>query len=194
MQASGFTEFTPFICTSAIWGQILFLVYILSSFRSGRCVVGDCLLLSPLPRSSSAITVGGSGRCCITGIDCVWGALIHVQRPEVADGCDILAHRCSRKYFISQRPCEWVCVVGGNECVCERERERERGRGKFQCPNISWKLTYLWIIKSIKIKIMQLWETLVLVLIAVTVVAIITVIILEGGCRDRVKCFGECQE
>ena len=41
---------------------------------------------------------------------------------------------------------------------------------------------------------MQLWETLVLVLIAVTVVAIITVIILEGGCRDRVKCFGECQE
>ena len=109
MQASGFTEFTPFICTTAIWGQILFLVYILSSFRSGRCVVGDCFLLSPLPMSSSAITVGGSGRCCITGIDCVWGALIHVQKPEVADGCDILAHRCSRKYFISEAMRVGVC-------------------------------------------------------------------------------------
>ena len=41
---------------------------------------------------------------------------------------------------------------------------------------------------------MQLWETLVLVLVVVTVFVIITIIILKDGCRDRVKCFGECQE
>ena len=126
MQASGFTEFTPFICTSAIWGQILFLVYILSSFRSGRCVVGDCLLLSPLPRSSSAITVGGSGRCCITGIDCVWGALIHVQGPKSQMGVtflptDVAGNISFHRGHVSG--CVWW--VGMSVCVREREKERQ---------------------------------------------------------------------
>ena len=37
------------------------------------------------PPSSSAITMRGGGICWIT----VMGALIHIWRPEVADGCDI---------------------------------------------------------------------------------------------------------
>ena len=43
MQASGLTEFIPFICTSAVWGQILFPV----TARGDRC--GAWLLLAPHP-------------------------------------------------------------------------------------------------------------------------------------------------
>ena len=52
MQASGLTEFIPFICISAIWGQILFLF-------------SPCLLHSPTP---STITLGAGSICCIPGI------------------------------------------------------------------------------------------------------------------------------
>ena len=43
MQAAGLTEFIPFICTSAVWGQILFPV----SVRGDRC--GGWLLLASHP-------------------------------------------------------------------------------------------------------------------------------------------------
>ena len=42
-----------------------------------------CFLHSP---SSSAISVGGGGSTPWTA---VWGALIHIWRPEITDGCDI---------------------------------------------------------------------------------------------------------
>ena len=40
---------------------------------------------SCIPPSSSAVTVRGGGICWIT----VLGALIHIWRPEINDGCDI---------------------------------------------------------------------------------------------------------
>ena len=53
MQASRLTEFIPFICTSTIWGQILFQnVYILNSLftlRGGRCG-GWLLFAAPYPQ------------------------------------------------------------------------------------------------------------------------------------------------
>ena len=63
MQASGLTEFILSICTSAFWGQILF-----------PC--SPCFWHSP---SSS----GGWQH------PAVLGALIHIWRPGIADGCDI---------------------------------------------------------------------------------------------------------
>ena len=40
---------------------------------------------SCIPQSSSAITVVGGSICRIAG----WGAIIHIWRPEITDGCDI---------------------------------------------------------------------------------------------------------
>ena len=67
--ASGLTQFIPFLCTSAIWGHSGFLVL-------------PCFLNSPSP---SAITEGAGSILWIT----VWGALIHIWRPEITEGCDI---------------------------------------------------------------------------------------------------------
>ena len=65
-EASGLTEFTLFICTSAFWGQILFPVHLASG-------------IPPAPQWWAA-----SIRCIAA-----WGALIHIWRPGIADGCDI---------------------------------------------------------------------------------------------------------
>ena len=69
MHTSGLTEFIPFICTSAICGQSLFLVH----------------LFSCIPSSFSAVTTGSGNIPWIQ----VLGALIHIWRPEITDGCDI---------------------------------------------------------------------------------------------------------
>ena len=52
-----------------------------------------CFLLSP---RSSAITVAASGS--ILWIE-VLGALIHIQRPGITDGCDICCLLIFRRYF-----------------------------------------------------------------------------------------------
>ena len=74
MQASGLPEFIPFMCTSVIWGQIPFLDF----------------LHPPPPPSPSAITVEAGHlldhRHCVP----FWGALIHIWRFEITDGCYIL--------------------------------------------------------------------------------------------------------
>ena len=75
MQASELTEFILFICSSALWCQILFP-------HSTLGVAVGCFLHS---LSSSAISVGAGGICWIT----VLRALIHIWRTEIADGCDI---------------------------------------------------------------------------------------------------------
>ena len=72
MQASGLPELILCICTSAIWANSVFLVY----------------LASCIPPSSSAVTVGGGSIHVIT----VLGVLILIWRPEIADGCDILIY------------------------------------------------------------------------------------------------------
>ena len=69
MQASGLTEFIPFIYAPHVSVSILF-----------PC--SPCFLHFPSP---SAITVvGGSIRCIA-----VLGALFHIWRPEITDVCDI---------------------------------------------------------------------------------------------------------
>ena len=68
MQASGLTDFTAFICTSAIWGQSCFLVHFASCIPQ---------LLSNHPTGWQH-PLGQS-----------LGALIHIWRPEIIDGYDI---------------------------------------------------------------------------------------------------------
>ena len=51
-----------------------------------------CFWLSP---SSSKITMWGGDTPWIA----VWGALIHIWRPEIADGCDISCLFICRRYF-----------------------------------------------------------------------------------------------
>ena len=71
MQASGLMESIPFICTSAIWGQSCSLfTFLLALFQLLSNHYGE---------------EGGN----IFWI-AVWGALIHIWRPEIADGCDIV--------------------------------------------------------------------------------------------------------
>ena len=77
MQASGVTEFIPFICTSATSGQSCFLVHLKEWQMAISCI--------PLALQQSLWTVGGDSILCIM----VLGALIHIWKPEIADGCDI---------------------------------------------------------------------------------------------------------
>ena len=79
MQASGLIEFIPFIRTSAIWSQILFLFCVFFFFLISH------ISLLPLNTHLFSSHCGGGRICWVT----VWGALIPVWRPEVADGCDI---------------------------------------------------------------------------------------------------------
>ena len=74
MQTSGLTEFIPFVCTSAVWGQSCFI-------RSWQ-IATSCIpwLLS----SHYWWWVGGS-----IWWTAVLGALIHIWRPEITDGCDL---------------------------------------------------------------------------------------------------------
>ena len=68
-QASGLTEFTPFMCTSAIWGQSCFLVHLVS-----------CIPPAPLNHH-------GRGGVSIHWI-AVWAAFNHIWRPGNTNGCD----------------------------------------------------------------------------------------------------------
>ena len=74
MQASGLTGFNPSIRSSAIWGNPVSL-FTLSSSRQ---------LLPAFPQLFSHTMEGGS----IPRIKDL-GALIHIWRPEITDGCDI---------------------------------------------------------------------------------------------------------
>ena len=94
MQASGLAEFAPFICTAAFWA-ILF-----------PC--SPCFLHSP---SSSAITVGGGSILWIA----VLGTLIHLWRPEIADGCDISC------WLIWQEVFSLYSWIRGKESACKQE-------------------------------------------------------------------------
>ena len=75
MQASRLTEFIPFIFTSAIWGQTCFLVPL----------QGWQITALAFPQALSSHSGVGGTISWIT----VWGALVHIWRPEIADGCDI---------------------------------------------------------------------------------------------------------
>lgn len=54
--------------------------------------------------SSSAITVGVMASAGSQALRSLLGALTHIWKARITDGCDILAHQYSRKYFISQCP------------------------------------------------------------------------------------------
>ena len=69
------SEFIPFICTSAIWGQIPFPC----SLKEWQ-VATSCL--PPAPQQTPW---RGGSLCWIT----VLGAHIHIWRPEIPDGYDI---------------------------------------------------------------------------------------------------------
>ena len=69
------SEFIPFICTSAIWGQILFP----GSLKEWQ-VATSCL--PPAPQQTPW---GGGSLSRIA----VLGAHIHIWRPEITDGYDI---------------------------------------------------------------------------------------------------------
>ena len=71
MQASGLTEFISFICTSAIWGQILFLVYLREWQMAAACI-------SPAPQQSPC---GAGGLCWISGI------ILRFGEPSFTFGC-----------------------------------------------------------------------------------------------------------
>ena len=88
MQASGLTEFISFICTSAIWGQILLLVHLKEWLMAAS-------FISPSPQQSP----WGGWRPLLDHGHCVpfWGALIHLWMPEAT--VTFLAHRYDRKYF-----------------------------------------------------------------------------------------------
>ena len=123
-QASGLTEFIPSVCTSAVWGPQLYgdlscmgasavwgpqlygdLSYMGASavwgpqlYADGPSPCSSCFLHSP---SSSAITVGGGGS---TPWIAVWGALIHIWRAEITDGCDIFCLLIWQEIFSFHTP------------------------------------------------------------------------------------------
>ena len=76
------------------WGPILF-------------PGSPCLLHSP-------VTVGGDNICWIT----VWGALIHIWRPDIADGCDISCLLIWQEIFSFHiiLPDECACILGPQSC------------------------------------------------------------------------------
>ena len=61
-------------------------------FSCSPCFLHSC--------SSSAITVGGGSICWIT----VLGAIIHIWRPEIADGCDISCLLIWQEIFLFHNP------------------------------------------------------------------------------------------
>ena len=63
------------VCTSAIWGQSCFLVCLEESQMAASCI----------PQLLSSHHGEGGRILWVT----VWGALIHIWRPGMADGCDI---------------------------------------------------------------------------------------------------------
>ena len=77
-QASVLTEFVPFICTSAIWGQSCFIIHLAS------CILPAPQQLGWGDRGGGPTTSTGSHRSQL-----VLGALIHLWRREIADGCFI---------------------------------------------------------------------------------------------------------
>ena len=79
-KASGLTEFSPFIFTSAIWGHSCFLVHLAS------CI-------PPAPQQSSWRVAASDGSQ-------FWGALIHIWKPEITDSCDI-SHLLIQKEIFS---------------------------------------------------------------------------------------------
>ena len=60
---------------------------------------------SCIPQSSSAVTFGGGSICWGT----VWGALIHIWRPDIADGYDIYCLLTQQEIFSFHR---WECWKG----------------------------------------------------------------------------------
>ena len=78
LQASGLTEFILFIGSSALWCQILFLC-------SPLGLAGGCLSFPQFLSKERGRRVGGGCLCWIT----VLGALIHIWRPEITEGCDV---------------------------------------------------------------------------------------------------------
>ena len=127
MQASGLTEFLPFICTSAIWGQILFLVYILHSLftlRSGRC--GAWLLLAfPQAHEQSLCGMAASAGSGLQALCSFLGALIHVWSPEITDGCDISCPQIWQEIFHFTIWRNWVWVVANMTPNSNRVTELE---------------------------------------------------------------------
>ena len=72
-----------------VWEDASLQAHCIHSFLMNFSSLGPTLFPSSpcfLPSSrSSAVTMGGGSILWIT----VWGALIHIWRPEIADGCDM---------------------------------------------------------------------------------------------------------
>ena len=77
-QASVLIEFIPFICTSAIWGQSCFLIHLAS-----------CTLPAPQQLGLGEAWGGAATSTGWHGSQLVLGALIHLWRPAITDGCFI---------------------------------------------------------------------------------------------------------
>ena len=56
-----------------------------------------------IPQSSSAVTFGGGSICWVT----VWGALIHIWRPDIDDGYDIYCLLTRQEIFSFHRWESW---------------------------------------------------------------------------------------
>ena len=113
MQASGLSELIPFKCTSAIGGQILFIVCLLHSVftvRSGRH--GGWLLLAfPQAHEQSLCGMAASAGSGSQALCSLLGALIHIWSPEITDGCDISYPRIWQEIFHFTIWRNWVWVV-----------------------------------------------------------------------------------
>ena len=96
MQISVLTEFIPFICLSAIWGQhpeIWFFTSLVPGSQLGVVAAYSCL------------------RYCVLFV-CLFfffpehplGSEIHIWKVGIANVCDLLVYSYGRKYSISQPP------------------------------------------------------------------------------------------
>ena len=90
MQASGLTEFIPFICTSAIWSQTMFFFFFFFYFSH---------ISSPLNPSLKQ-SLWGDGSICWTS-----GIVFPFESPHShleVDACFILVYSHGQRYSISQ--------------------------------------------------------------------------------------------
>ena len=100
MQASGLIEFIPFIRTSAIWSQILFLFCVFFFFLISH------ISLLPLNTHLFSSHCGGGRICWISGI------VFPFESPHShleVDACYILVYSYGQRYSISQsKPIEYT--------------------------------------------------------------------------------------
>ena len=87
-----------------VWEDASLWSHWIHSFPTHLCYLGPILFSCSLcflhSCSSSAITTGDVSICWIT----VLGAIIHIWRPEIADGCDISCLLIWQEIFLFHNP------------------------------------------------------------------------------------------